>query len=168
MLHLVTGLLLFAAAQGAAAGDVDCILDRYPPAERAQLVEDALAGAEGTRAMGRLEAIVGECTGRLGWNPDMAGYTAGFALALVMRDHAGAQLASAGVDTAILDQWFADQSDGVRTNPQLAESDSQNALDALLRSGASEALLDRHGETIGVYLGARIMIERVRLGLPFD
>ena len=158
---------LLALAQSPVSSDVGCILDSVPAEERSLLARDTLAQPR-TPVTGRFDEAVGACALDRGWEADQAGTFAGWAAAIILRDDAAKQLSGAEVQVGAIDRWFAAQNVAVRTNPVLEEPVMETLMDALIERGTAEPVLEAQAETIGVYVGARIMIERAQRGLPLN
>ena len=142
--------------------DVGCILDSVPAADRPQLTRDTLANAE-TPLTNGLTATAEACAMERGWNPDQADTFAGWAAAIILRDDAAGRLRAAPLPVAAIDEWFAAQSEATRTSPALDQVVMEDLITMLMARGTADAVLQAESETIGVYIGARIMIER---GIP--
>jgi hypothetical protein len=166
MMHILAGLLL-AAQGGAPATDAQCVIDQISAADRTALRESALRGDESLGAPAeRLDAATRGCADRLHWSRDQAGRAAALALSVVFVDESGPLLARAGIPTERIDRWLAGQSDAVRTSPEISQATLESLIGHLQGTGLDMALIEPNGRLIGIYLGGRVMIERIARGLP--
>ncbi len=168
MMILLTGAALAVAQAPHSAGDAACLLAAIPPAERAAIARAGYAGGESAAADASIDTAVSSCAQRLGWDQPRARVAIPLAVATIIRDDARTVLAGRGVSVDSIDRWFAAQSVAVRTTSNPSDADLERMMDALREAGVSAAQLEENAGIVGGYFGARIMIERVERGLPFD
>ena len=166
-MSIIFAAMLLGLAPAPASSDIGCILDSVPPPDRPQLARDTLAASQ-TPVIDRFNAAIEACVLDRGWSAEEAGTIAGSAVAIILRDDAAATLRRASVPVESVDQWLAGQSEAVRTNPDVEQPVMEALILSLIEKGVSEAVLEAQGETIGVYVGAQIMIERAERGLSLN
>ena len=163
-------LTLFAAAQASPlGGEARCITDQFTAAEKAEIATMARQNAEpSTELSNRLEDVGARCAETRGWTPQTAPAIIGLAIATILRDEFGPQLRRVGIDPAFVDAWLARQSDELRTNPVIQPADGERLALDLHQAGVPMPTLEAHGELIGAYVAARLMVERTERGLPLQ
>jgi hypothetical protein len=90
------------------------------------------------------------------------------ALATIARDRYAAMIAAAGVDSAVVQRWFASRSEGERIDPAFDDARGERVVAGLAEAGIPRARLDLHGALVGQYLATLIVLERLRLGLAIE
>ncbi len=164
----IVAAALFLAQPAVAASDAACMLDQITSEQRAAIGQASYSGGESSPVDAAVDAAVRSCTERLGWDAGRARAAIPLALGTIIRDDARSVLARRGLSMDAVDRWFAAQSLEVRTTANPSDADLQRMMDALTQAGVAAAVLEANAEIVGGYLGARIMIERVERGLPFD
>jgi hypothetical protein len=168
MMHILVGLLL-AAQGGAPATDAQCVIDQIPAADRTALRESALRGDETLGAPAeRLNGSTRACAERFHWSRDQAGRAAALALSVVFVEESSPLLTRVGIPPERIDRWLAGQSDSVRTSPEISQETMESLIRHLQGTGLDLAMIEANGRLIGVYLGGRVMIERIARGLPMQ
>lgn len=160
-------LALQAMSPQSASPDLRCIVDRISAADRAALGQSARRGDESLGPAGeRFEDAAVGCARELTWTPQRASDMSALSLSLIFQDESGRLLQEAGMPVGEIDAWFQRQSEGVRTEPDVSEDTSTRLVETLNGQGVALDRVQASGQLIGVYLAARVMIERFRLGLP--
>jgi hypothetical protein len=163
-------LALFAAAQASTLhGEARCITDQFTAAEKAELATVTRQNADPSAQLGsRLEDVGARCAESRGWTPESAPPIIGLAIATILRDEYGPQLRRVGVDPAAVDAWLARQSEELRANPVIQRADAERLALDLHQAGIPMPTLEAHGELLGAYVAARLMVERTERGLPLE
>lgn len=149
--------------------DLRCILDRVPAASRPAILDEAIAGGDGSGP--GLRSIVdaaGACGQRRSWDSSQAAGLAALAFATLSGEEASDRMAGGGLDSRLVAQWFDAQDVAVRTDPNFSEA-TIDALFAHLRSGGvAQSVIEAQAETIGAFFAALVVVERVGAGLPIE
>jgi hypothetical protein len=167
---ILSVLALLAAMQSSLPiDDARCILSGLTPPERSEIAALAERNVEPPPPLqARLEEAVADCAEERSWAHERIEPMVGLALALIIRDHTGPRLRSAGIDPVAVDSWLAQQSEQMRTNTAIAPADAERLVLDLHEGGIAMPTLEENGELLGVYVGARMIIERVERGLPLQ
>lgn len=168
MITTFAALLMSAAQPSSGSADLDCILNRLPVAARTRIATETEQrdGNLSEEALSPLVGAVQACSAQLGWEQALAEGLTQLSVAVVLGEAAETRLGQAGISTQRIDQWFEAQNETVRTNPEMAASDTGRLVRTLMESGVPLEKVEAHGVQIGLYLGSLIMIERVERGLP--
>jgi hypothetical protein len=166
---VLTVLALLAAMQSLPIDDARCITSGLSPAERSEIGALAERNVEPPPPLeARLEEAVANCADERDWAPDRIEPMVGLALAMIIREQTGPRLHSAGIDPATVDAWLGRQSEQMRTNTAIEPADAERLVLDLHEGGIPMPTLEENGELLGVYVGARMIIERVERGLPLQ
>lgn len=155
-------LLLASPALAGSREDAACIVGRLSAADLAAIVEESLAGGS-SEALARLTPPLIACSEGQEWTPRRRADATGYAIGIVDRTILGQRLGARGVDSAVLDRWFARQSDAFRTTAfmGMGEAEMTIAFETLAGREVPVETLEREGATIGGYLAALVIIERI-------
>ena len=169
---LLAAALIAAAPPAGATEGVSCVIDQTPAEDIEWVGDHILAGQELTEGeqLGRLGEHIAACVERFGWNEADALRISTLTVSQMSRTIALRRLASAGIDAAALDRWFAAQSEDFRTSAFVAMS--EDAATAIIETLAPDTLspemFERHAELVGGYLASLVIAVRVERGLPLE
>jgi hypothetical protein len=165
----VTALLLAAPALATPGEDAACIVARFSAADATAIVEESIAGGS-SEALARLRSPLDACSEGRNWTPARRANAAAYAIGLVDRTAFGRRLVAKGIDPAVLDRWFARQSDAFRTTAfmGMSEADMTATFETLAGREVPAETLEREGRLIGGYLAALVIIERIERGLGME
>ena len=169
---LVAAALAVAAPASGITEGVGCVIDQTPAEDIEWVGEHILAGqelAEGEQ-LSRLSEHIAACIERFGWDEADALRVSTLSVSQMSRTIALRRLASAGIDPASLDRWFAAQSEDFRIRAFVAmtEEDAAAVLETLAPGTLSPEMFERHGELVGGYLASLVIAARVERGLPLE
>jgi len=161
----IAALLLASPAAAAPLEDATCLVGRLSPADVETIVGTTTAGGS-TETLARLRGPLEACSAG-NWSRDRQADAAAYAIGLVTRDTLRERLGASGVDAAALDRWFARQSDAFRTTAfvSMSDADMDAAFATLVGHEVSAEAMERNGRTIGGYVGALVIMERIGRGL---
>jgi hypothetical protein len=167
MSMIASAWLALALVQAPTAGELGCVLQSATAADREEISAGMRRGNVDEALVGRIREQAGRCAGPFGWSEERTAAMTVSALASVTRESIATILADRGIDTAIIDRWFARQDEDMRTRPEFDQARGEAIALGLVRAGIPmERLAGDSGETVGNYVATLIISERVRLGLP--
>ena len=169
---LAAAALIAAAPPAGITEGVGCVIDQTPAADIEWIGDQILAGqdlGEGEQ-LGRLAEHIATCIERFGWDEADALRVSTLSVSQMGRTIALRRLASAGIDPASLDRWFAAQSEEFRTRAFVAmsEDDAAAVIETLAPGTLSPETFERHAELVGGYLASLVVALRVERGLPLE
>ena len=161
----IAALLLASPAAATPHEDATCLVGRLTPADVEAIVGRTMAG-NSNETVSRLAGPMEACSGG-NWTPDRRANAAAYVIGLVTRRTLGERLGANGVEVAALDRWFARQSDAFRTTAfvSMSEADLEAAFATMVGHEVTADAMERNGESIGGYVGALVIMERIGRGL---
>jgi hypothetical protein len=160
--------LALALVQAPTAAELGCVLATASESDRAGIDAGVRRGQIDEAIVERVATQAHVCAERFGWDEPRGGAMTAAAMVTVARQALAADLAGRGIDPGIVDRWFAGQSEEMRTTYEIDDARGAAIVRGLALQGIPGDRLDSHGEMVGQYLGTLIVLERVRLRLPFD
>lgn len=165
MTGIVLGLVL--AGQAGPPDEVfRCAREVTTPAERVAIADAMIADAS-PPVLDEVGLRLRDCAIRAGHGAETGRPLAAAAFGLLAAEEIRGRLATVGLDMALVDRWFAEQEESTRTIPPDDEAGERIVRSLIARGVAVDPLLE-NATLLGNYLGAMIMVERARLGLPFE
>jgi hypothetical protein len=165
----LTAMLLASPAFAGPREDATCIVARLSAVDAATIVDESMAGGS-SEVLARMTPPLDACSEGQSWTPDRRARAIAYAIGIVDREGLGRRLAGRGIDTGALDRWFTRQGIEFRTTAFVGMSDGAMSavFDTLADHEVPAAVLEREGPTIGGYLAALVIIERMERGLDME
>ena len=165
--------MLIAAALLAAvqidAPDLQCILDRMPPATRSALLDEAVDEEAGSQPAGAaLTAAVDACRQQRGWDGNMAASLGVLAHSFITGEQSRDRLQRGGLNPQLISGWFDAQTLAARTDLQITDATMERLFSHLRGAGVTEAMIEAQVESIGAFYASLVLIERMHEGLPVE
>ena len=157
-------VLLSTAAPEPLDPDLACIVDRVPASARAMMLAETASEVDGPAQAALIEAATA-CGTERGWAPEHAGNAAMIATGVILGEEATLYLDKAGIPVGPIDAWFDAQPRDVQTMGQMDQAVGERVVRHLVDEGLSLASVEANAMQIGIYVGARMMIERIAAGL---
>lgn len=146
--------------------DAACVVGRLAAADHVAIVSETALG-NSAETVTRLNPPLDACSAGRNWTPDRRANAAGYTIGLVVSSEMRHRLGAHGIDAAALDRWFARQSDEFRANAfiTMPRADLEAAFATMVGHEVSAEAMDRDGESIGSYVSALVIMERIGRGL---
>lgn len=159
-------LLLAAPAMATPQEDAACTVGRISAADISVIVDETLAGGS-EATMDRIVGPLAACSEGQDWTPSRRANAAAYTIGIVVRAALHDRLGARGIDTAALDRWFARQSVEFRTTAftTMNQADLEAAFGTLAGHEVPADAMERDGPTVGGYMSALMIIERIERGL---
>jgi hypothetical protein len=161
MIFTLTAALLAVQSQATPVTVGACAAARTTAADRQNVSTNVQAGrAPDQPTFDRLRASIRGCSSGTPHASSIPSAVAQVAQAEMRRD-----LTQRGVDTGIVDRWYAGQSDAIKTDSNVLQQQAEMVVRGLIDGGLPEAQLNPNAQLIGSYIGTLIVVERIRRGM---
>ena len=164
MFVTLAAVLLSTAAPEPLDPDLACIVDRMPATARAVILAEAASNVDGPAQTALIEAAIA-CGTERNWTPEHASNAAMIATGLILGEEATLYLDQAGISVGLIDSWFDAQPRDIQTMGQMNELVGEQVVRHLVGEGVPLANVEANAMQIGLYVGSRMMIERIAAGL---
>ena len=155
--------LLAVAQPEPVEADLSCIVDRISPATRAAAIGEAISGTSGPVRQAFRDATTA-CARERSWSDEFSTGVGRIAVALVLGEEAETVLSQNGIEPQLVHDWFERQPDSVKRSEPTEETGTALVLH-LESQGIAMDRLQANAPTIGIMLGALMMIERIGAGV---